>query len=166
MKRRKLTIITVILMLLLTQSIILTGCKDEKNNESGTNTEDNENIDYGNDPVYFKHQICKKYKLVIPIEVPMSWTSPYRGTEGISLAGRIEKGKIKVGDKIEIIGQDPESGKEVTYFKDIEVLELYGNNEKHEPQLFDELKEEDNAGVYIEGIERNKLEGNKYVIIR
>lgn len=166
MKRKKLTIITVILMLLLTQSIILTGCKDEKNNDNQTNTaknaEENEKVD---DPAYFKHQLCKKYKMVIPIEFAVNHTSRFSGKEGTVFTGRVEEGTIKVGDKVEIIGQDSDNGKEVTYFKDIEVLELYSYKDEKE-QLFGKLKKEDNLGVLIEGIDPREINENRYAIIR
>ena len=153
-------------MMLLTQSIILTGCKDEKNNDNQTNTaknaEENENVD---DPAYFKHQLCKKYKMVIPIEFTCNHTSRFSGKEGTVFTGRVEEGTIKVGDKIEIIGQDSDNGKEITYFKDVEVLELYSYRDERE-QLFDELKKEDNLGVLIEGIDPREIENNRYAIIR
>lgn len=163
MKRRKLTVMTLILMLLLIQSVILTGCKSGKNNENQTKI--GENVDQSKDPEYFKQHLYEKYKMVIPIEFSFKHTSKIRGTEGVSLGGRIEKGRLKVGNKIDIIGQDPDSGEEVTYFKDIEVLELYGIKDGKE-ELFDELKEEDNLGVYIEGIDHKKVECGMYAIIR
>lgn len=166
MKRKKLTIITVILMLLLTQSIILTGCKDEKNNDNQTktaqNAEENEKVD---EPAYFKHQLCKKYKMVIPIEFVVNHTSRFSGKEGTVFTGRVEEGTIKVGDKVEIIGQDSDNGKEVTYFKDVEVLELYSYKDEKE-QLFGKLKKEDNLGVLIEGIDPREINENRYAIIR
>lgn len=66
-----------------------------------------------------------------------------RGTVG---TGRIERGKVKVGEEVEIIGLRPESKKSV-----VTGIEMFR-------KLLDEGQAGDNVGLLLRGVEKNDIE--------
>jgi elongation factor Tu len=70
-----------------------------------------------------------------------------RGTVG---TGRVERGKIKVGDTVEIVGIKPTQKTVVTG------LEMFR-------KLLDDARAGDNVGVLLRGIEKNQLERGQVI---
>jgi len=84
---------------------------------------------------------------LMPIEDVFTITG--RGTV---VTGRIEQGKVKVGDKIEIIGMD--NNKETT----VTGVEMFR-------KLMDEGEAGDNVGVLVRGIERTDVERGQVLAV-
>jgi elongation factor Tu len=65
---------------------------------------------------------------------------------GTVATGRVERGRIKVGDDVEIVGLAPESRKTVATG-----VEMFR-------KLLDEAQAGDNIGVLLRGVEREEIE--------
>jgi len=86
-----------------------------------------------------KREIDKPF--LLSVEDVFSITG--RGTVG---TGRVERGKVKVGDAVEVVGLSPEVKKTV-----VTGIEMF-------QKLLDEGRAGDNAGLLLRGVDKNDLE--------
>lgn len=83
----------------------------------------------------------KDLPFLMPVEDVFSITG--RGTVG---TGRVERGTVKVGDEVEIVGLAPENKKTV-----VTGVEMFR-------KLLDKAEAGDNIGVLLRGIQKNEIE--------